>query len=76
VLLCSSSFMVMVMVTADRWRRSKSLLAEIEKSRAICQCYGSKQLRFKTTLPTGEELAFGSEISIDLMFIGGKAVCT
>jgi hypothetical protein len=33
-----------------------------------------KPQRFKTSLPTGEGLAFGSEISIDLMFIGGKAV--
>jgi hypothetical protein len=53
---------------------TRSVLSDIENACSICQHYSSKALRLKTTLPSGEELSFGSELSMDLMFINGKAV--
>jgi hypothetical protein len=50
------------------------VLSDIEKACRTCQRYSSNPLRRKTTLPSGEELYFGSELSMDLMFINGKAV--
>jgi hypothetical protein len=53
---------------------TQAVLSDIEIACSTCQLYSSKPLRLKTTLPSGEELSFGSELSMDLMFINGKAV--
>jgi hypothetical protein len=53
---------------------TRAVFSDIGKACSICQRYSSKPLHLKTTLPSGEELFFGSELSIDLMFINGKAV--
>jgi transposase InsO family protein len=50
------------------------VLSAIESACSTCKRYSSKPLRLKTTLPSGEELSFGSELSMDLMFINGKSV--
>jgi hypothetical protein len=51
-----------------------AVLSNIENAYSACQCYSWKPLRLKTTLPSEEELSFGSELSMDLMFINDKAV--
>jgi hypothetical protein len=53
---------------------TRAVLIDIKNSCCTCQRYSSKPLPLKTTLPSGEELSFGSELSTDLMFINGKAV--
>jgi hypothetical protein len=53
---------------------SRAVLSDIENACSTCQRYSSKPLCLKTKLPSGEELFFGSEFSIDLIFIDGKAV--
>jgi hypothetical protein len=53
---------------------TRAVLSDIENACSICQRYSSKPLRLKTTLPSGEESSFGSELSMDLMFSNGKAV--
>jgi hypothetical protein len=53
---------------------TRAVLSDIENACSICQCYSSKPLRLITTLPSGEESSFGSELSMDLMFINGIAV--
>jgi hypothetical protein len=53
---------------------TRAVLSDIENACSTCQRYSSKPLRLKTTLPSGEELPFGSELSMDLMFTNGKAV--
>ena len=50
------------------------VLKEIYKSCNTCQILGSQPTRFKTTLPTIQDVKFGEEISMDLMFIEGKAI--
>ena len=50
------------------------ILKEISKSCNTCQKLGSQTTRIKTTLPTLQEVKFGEEISMDLMFIEGKAI--
>ena len=50
------------------------VLKEISKSCNTCQRLGSQPTIFKTTLPTLQEVKFGEEISMDLMFIEGKAI--
>jgi hypothetical protein len=53
---------------------TRAVLRDIENTCSTCQRYSLKPLRLKTTLPSGEEKSFGSELSMDLMFINGKAV--
>jgi hypothetical protein len=53
---------------------TRAVLSDIESAFSICQRYSTKPLRLKTTLPSGEELSFGSELAMDLMFINGEAV--
>ena len=50
------------------------VLKEISKSCNAGQRLGSQPTRFKTTLPALQEVKFGEEISMDLMFIEGKAL--
>jgi hypothetical protein len=53
---------------------TREVLSDTENACSTCQRYSSKPLRLKTILPSGKELSFGSELSMDLMFIDGKAV--
>ena len=53
---------------------TKALLEEIAKNCDTCQRFTSPPVRFKASLPTEEDLVFGDELSIDLMFLDGKAV--
>ena len=50
------------------------ILKEISKSCNTCQRLGLQPSRFKTALPTLQEVKFGEEISMDLMFIEGRAI--
>ena len=50
------------------------VLKKISKSCNTCQRLGSQPTRFMTTLPTIQEVKFGEKISMDLMFIEGKAI--
>jgi hypothetical protein len=47
---------------------------EISKMPVVPANTTARSLRLETTLLSGEELSFGSELSMDLMFINGKAV--
>jgi hypothetical protein len=53
---------------------TRAVLSDIENACSTCQRYSSKPLRLKTSLPNGKEFSFGSELSMDLKFINGKAV--
>ncbi len=52
---------------------TKDILEEIKKNCETCQRFAPPPIRFKVTLPTEDELVFGDELSIDLMWIDGKA---
>jgi hypothetical protein len=68
-------FVLLKRAKFDDWDSStRAVLSDIENSCSTCQRFSSKPLRLKTTLPSGEELSFGSELSMDLMLINGKAV--
>jgi hypothetical protein len=45
---------------------TRAVLSDIENAFSTCQRYSSKPLRLKTSLPSGEELSFGRELSMDL----------
>ena len=53
---------------------TRELLQEIADHCDTCQRYSSPPLRFKASMPDESELVFGDELSIDLMFLDGKAV--
>ena len=53
---------------------TRKILEEISSACNTCQRLGPKPLRFKGTLSSGEELIFGEELSIDLMFIDSEAI--
>ena len=53
---------------------TRRILKEIRTSCNACQRYGPKPLRFKTFLPNEDDLKFGDEISMGMMFLDGKAV--
>jgi hypothetical protein len=53
---------------------TRTVLSDIENAYSTCQRYSLKPLRLKTTFPSREELSFGSELSMDMMFINGRAV--
>jgi hypothetical protein len=50
------------------------LLQQIASACATCQKLGPRPIRFKVSLPNMEDIVFGDEISIGLMFIDGQAV--
>jgi transposase InsO family protein len=58
----------------DLDKDTNRLLQNISKSCETCQRLGPKPIQFKVSLPKEEDLIFGEELSIDLMFLGGKAV--
>jgi hypothetical protein len=49
------------------------ILEEISNACQVCQRLGPKPVRFKVSIPE-EDLVFGDEVSIDLMFLDGSAV--
>jgi hypothetical protein len=53
---------------------TRAVLSDIENACSTCQRYSSAPHHLKTTVPSGDEISFGSELSMDLMFIIGKAV--
>lgn len=50
------------------------ILEDMDNICDTCQHYTSPPVRFKVTLPTEEELIFGVELCMYLMFLHGKAV--
>jgi hypothetical protein len=50
------------------------LLQQIASACETCQKLRPKPIRFKASLPKMEDIVFGDELSIDLMFIDGQAV--
>jgi len=50
------------------------MLEEIRKSCDTCQRLGTAPMRFKVSLPDENELKYGEEISMDLMFIDNQAI--
>ena len=53
---------------------TRKTLQEIADSCDTCQRSGPKPLRFSVSLPDEKDLVFGKEVSVDLMFIDGKAL--
>lgn len=58
----------------DLDKGTKGILKEISESCQTCQKLGPKPIRFKASIPIEDQLVFGSELSIDLMFIDSKAI--
>ena len=54
--------------------QTKKILEEIAANCEACQRFTVPPMRFKTSLQTEEELVFGDEISIDLMYIDNCAI--
>ena len=54
--------------------QTRSILREISESCDTCQRLGPNPIRFKATLPSVDDIIFGEELSIDLMFIDSEAV--
>ena len=53
---------------------TRKVLEERTQNCDYCQHFPTTPIRFKVTLPTEEEIIFGDELSIDLMFLDGIAV--
>lgn len=53
---------------------TRRILEEISSRCEACQRFSQAPVRFKVTLPSEENLVFGDELSIDIMFLEGKAV--
>ena len=53
---------------------TKNIVEELSKNCDTYQRLTSLPVRFKVTLPTEEELVFGDEISMDLMWLDCKSV--
>ena len=49
-------------------------LEYIKRACGSCQCLRPTPLRFKVSLPSMEDVKFGEEASMDLMFLDGEAV--
>jgi hypothetical protein len=58
----------------DTNQETMQLLQQIASACETCQKLGPKPIRFKVSLPNKEDIVFGDELSIDLMFIDGQAV--
>ena len=59
---------------ADLDPQTRSILREISESCDICQRLGPEPILFKATLPSVDDIIFGEELSIDLMFIDSEVV--
>jgi len=55
-------------------QETRDVLEQISDACNTCQRFGPAPVRFKATLPSEDEIVFGEELSIDLMFIDGKAI--
>ena len=53
---------------------TKQFLESLQAACDTCQRLIPTPVRFKLSLPNGQDLKFGDELSIDLMFVDGKAV--
>ena len=53
---------------------TKTILEEISRHCSACQRFSPGPVRFKASIPNENELVFCEEVSIDLMFIEGKAI--
>ena len=49
-------------------------LESLQAACDTCYCLGLTPVRLKVSLPNEHDLKFGGELSIDLMFLDGKAV--
>jgi transposase InsO family protein len=58
----------------DTNQETMQLLQQIASACETCLQLGPKPIRFKVSLPNMEDIVFGDELSIDLMFIDGQAV--
>jgi hypothetical protein len=58
----------------DTSQGNMQVLQQIASACETCQKLGPKSIRFKVSLPNMEDIVFGDELSIDLMFIDGQAV--
>lgn len=55
--------------------KSKDIFEDIAKNCDTCQRHSAPPIRFKVSLPTEEQnLVFGDELSLDLMWLDSKAV--
>ena len=59
---------------ADLDPQTRSILREISESCDTFQRLGPRPIRFKATLPSVDDIIFGEELSIDLMFIDSEAI--
>jgi hypothetical protein len=51
-----------------------AILQNISQSCETYQRLGPRPIRFKFSIPPTDDIVFGDEVSIDLMFISGKAI--
>jgi hypothetical protein len=51
-----------------------AILQNSSQSSETCQRLGPRPIRFNVSIPPKEDIVFGDEVSIDLMFINGKAI--
>jgi hypothetical protein len=51
-----------------------AILQNISQSCETCQRLGPRPIRFKVSIPPTDDIVFGGEVSIDIMFINGKAI--
>jgi hypothetical protein len=58
----------------DTNQETMQFLQQIASACGTCQKLGPKPIRFKVSLPNMEDIVFGDELSIDLMFIDGQIV--
>lgn len=57
----------------DATPETRQLLGDISRRCHTCQTFGARPLRFKVAMPD-EQLVFNEELSMDLMWLDGKAV--
>ena len=55
-------------------QETKHVLDKIKQACDTCQRLGPTPIRFKASIPTEDSVKFGEELSMDLMFLDGKAL--
>lgn len=55
-------------------RRDKFLLEQIKRSCDTCQRFSQRPRSFKVSFPSHDEIRFGHELSMDLMFINNQSI--
>jgi hypothetical protein len=58
----------------DLDKDTMAILQNISQSCETCQRLGPRPIRFKVSIPPTDDIVFEDEVSIDLMFINGKAI--